>query len=48
MATYKPGDTPIKRRGISSQNEVEVNFLHFFVWDFLGEKDTKKGLCPEA
>lgn len=29
MTTYKPGDTPVKRRGISSQNEVDINFLYF-------------------
>ena len=43
MTTYKPGDTPVKRRGISSQNEVDINFLYFFIWEFLEENDTKKG-----
>ena len=48
MTTYKPGDTPVKRRGISSQNEVDINFLYFFIWEFLEENNTKKGPCPEA
>ena len=37
MTTYKPGDTPIKRRGISSQNEVEINILHFLYGNSWGE-----------